>query len=278
MNGRLEGKVAVITGAASGIGAGAALRFCEQGASVIVADLQIEAGQAVAGELGDRARFIHCDVTDEASVAAAVDLAVGEFGQLDIMVNNAGVLGAVGPIAETPFEAWSRTIAILLHGVFLGMKHAARVMKPQNSGCILSMTSTAGVMGGLGPHAYTAAKHGVVGLTKSVATELAGSNVRVNAVAPGWTVTALTSAAITGDPNSSAKANALMAEKASLGFAGLPVDIANALLYLASDEARFVTGHTLMADSGMTTGGAGEPTPFHFGEPDFLREAGKHGI
>lgn len=278
MTKRLKGKVAVITGAASGIGAGAAQRFKEEGASIIIADLQDEAGNAAADELGDSARFAHCDVTDEDQVAAAVDLAVSAFGRLDIMVNNAGVLGAVGPIAETPFETWDRTISILLHGVFLGMKHAARVMVPQKSGCILSMTSTAGVMGGLGPHAYTAAKHGVVGLTRSVATELAASNVRVNAVAPGWTVTALTSAAITGDPDGSDEATALMAEKASLGFAGLPVDIANALLYLASDEARFVTGHTLMADSGMTTGGAGEPTPFHFGASDFLREAGKHGL
>lgn len=117
-----------------------------------------------------------------------------------------------------------------------------------------------------------------MGLTRSVATELARENVRVNAVAPGWTVTPMTSAAITGDPNALGEATAQMAEIASLGFAAQPRDIADALLYLASDEARFVTGHTLMADSGMTTGGGGEPTPFHFGEPDFLREAGKHGV
>ncbi len=277
MAGRLEGKVALITGAASGIGEGTAKRFAEEGASIVVADLQAEAGAAVAASLGNSARSIACNVTKEDEVAAAVDLAVSAFGKLDIMVNNAGIVGAVGPIADTTAEAWHNTIAILLDGVFYGMKHAARVMRPQGSGSILSLSSTAGVMGGLGPHAYTAAKHGVVGLTKSVGSELSRYGIRVNAVSPGNTVTAMTAGVITGDPDDTAGATETIASGAPLGIAGEPIDIANALLYLASDEARYVTGHTLVVDSGQTTGTL-EPTDFHFQDADVMREAGKRGI
>ena len=273
MSKRLEGKVAVITGAASGIGAETARMFVANGARVVVADFQEEAGRKVAAQLGEAARFIRCDVTQEADVAAAVDLAVSEFGQLDVMVNNAGIVGAVGPIAKTSAEAWDSTISVLLRGVFLGMKHAARVMVPRKTGAILSIASTAGVVGGLGPHAYTAAKHGVVGLTKSVASELATYGIRVNAVAPGNTVTAMTSAVITGDPNDTAKAEAQIAKGASLGIAGMPSDIANALLYLASEEARYVTAHTLVVDSGQTS--AIGRTVFHDAPSEVIREAGK---
>ena len=275
MAGRLEGKVAVITGAASGIGAETARVFVANGARVVVADFQEEAGKKVAAQLGDRARFIRCDVTKEQDVAAAVDLAVSAFGQLDVMVNNAGIVGAVGPISTTSAEAWDATLSVLLRGVFLGMKHAARVMSPRKTGVILSIASTAGVVGGLGPHAYTAAKHGVVGLTKSVASELAPYGIRVNAVAPGNTVTAMTSSVITGDPNDLGKTEAQIAKGTSLGIAGMPSDIANALLYLASEEARYVTAHTLVVDSGQTS--ALGRTVFHDGTNDVIREAGKRG-
>ena len=134
MSGRLEGKVAVITGGASGIGAGTTQRFVEEGARVVIADLQDDAGQALAAELGDAVRSIRCDVTEEADLAAAVDHAVAEFGQLDVMFNNAGIVGVIGPIADTPADGWDRTVAVLLRGVFLGTKHAARVMVPQRSG------------------------------------------------------------------------------------------------------------------------------------------------
>ena len=276
MSERLQGRVAVITGAASGIGAETARTFVANGARVVVADFQEEAGRKVAAQLGEAARFVRCDVTQEAQVQAAVDLAVSAFGQLDVMVNNAGIVGAVGPIAKTSLEAWDATIAVLLRGVFLGMKHAARVMAPRKRGVILSIASTAGVVGGLGPHAYTAAKHGVVGLTKSVASELAPLGIRVNAVAPGNTVTAMTSAVITGDPNDTARAEAQIAKGSPLGIAGMPSDIANALLYLASDEARYVTAHTLVVDSGQTS--AIGRTPFHDAPSDVVREAGKRGL
>ncbi len=256
MSDRLTGKTAVITGAASGIGAGAARLFHAEGANVILADRQEKPGGALAAELGARARFIRCDVTVEADVAAAVDLAVSAYGALNIMVNNAGIVGAVGPIKDTPLEDWNATLSILLTGVFLGIKHAARVMTPRRSGSILSIASTAGVMGGLGPHAYTAAKHGVVGLTKSAASELAQYGIRVNAVAPGNTVTAMTAFVVTGDANNQGATTEAIAAGAPLGIAGTPADPAYALLYLASDEARYVTGHTLLVDSGQTTGGA----------------------
>ena len=190
-SGRLDGKVAVITGGASGIGAGTARRFVAEGAQVVLADLQADAGSALAAELGAAARFAQTDVTQEDDVAAAVDLAVGEFGRLDVMFNNAGIVGVIGPMADTPTDGWDQTVAILLRGVFLGMKHAARVMVPQRSGSIISTSSTAGIIGGLGPHCYTTCKHGVIGMTKSVASELAAHGIRVNVISPGSIVTAL---------------------------------------------------------------------------------------
>ena len=261
---RLKDKVAVITGAASGIGAGTARLFHAEGAFVVIADMQEGPGAALAQSLGPRARFIRTDVTSEVDVAASVDLAVSAFGRRDVMVNNAGIIGVVGPIKDTPLDDWNRTIAILLTGVFLGIKHAARVMVPQRSGSILSVASTAGVMGGLGPHTYTAAKHGVVGLTRSAASELSQYGIRVNAVAPGGTVTAMTASLLTGNPADHDGTRRMIAAGSPLGIAAGPDDPAFAMLYLASDEARFVTGHTLLIDAGQTTGGS--IPAFHNGE------------
>ncbi|MCU0260000.1 MAG: glucose 1-dehydrogenase [Ilumatobacteraceae bacterium] len=273
MAGRLDGKVAVVTGGASGIGEGTVRRFVEEGAKVVIADLQREPGEALAAELGDATRFVSCDVTSEDDVAAAVDLAVAEFGRLDIMFNNAGIVGVVGRIADTPAEGWDRTVAVLLRGVFLGAKHAARVMVPQGSGVILSTSSTAGILGGLGPHCYTACKHAVIGLTKSIASELASSGVRANAISPGNTVTAMTSAVITGDATAIDTATERIQSQSALGFAAQPIDIANAAVYLASDEARNVTGHTLVVDAGQTTSGG--QTRFHHQPAAVLHEAGR---
>jgi NAD(P)-dependent dehydrogenase (short-subunit alcohol dehydrogenase family) len=273
MAGRLEGKVAVITGGASGIGAGTTERFVEEGACVVIADLQAEAGAELASELGDTVRFIRTDVTQEQEVAAAVDRAVSEFGRLDVMFNNAGIVGVIGPIGATPTDGWDHTVAVLLRGVFLGMKHAARVLVPQGSGTIISTSSTAGILGGLGPHCYTACKHAVIGLTKSVASELAASGVRVNAISPGSTVTAMTSAVISGDHTATDTAERQIAATSALGIAGFPVDIANAAVYLASEEARYVTGHTLVVDAGQTTlAGLGR---FHQQSSAVLHEAGR---
>lgn len=274
MSGRLQDKVALITGAASGIGAGTARRFVAEGAMVVVADMQEAAGRALVDELGPRTRFAATDVTSEADVAAAVDLAVAEFGRLDVMFNNAGIVGAVGRISETSVEAWDNTIAILLRGVFLGTKHAARVMLPQNSGAIINTSSTAGILGGLGPHAYTAAKHGVIGLTKSVANELAANGIRVNAISPGNTVSAMTAAVTSGDADAIELTTTRIAAMSPLGIAGLPEDIAAAALFLASDESRYITGHTLVVDAGQTTAGM-TPNRFNIGSPKQFHEAGR---
>ena len=273
MGNRLEGKVAVITGGASGIGEGTVRRFVEEGAHVVIADLQDDAGRALCAELGADTRFIHTDVTVEADVAAAVDLAVAEFGRLDVMFNNAGIVGAIGRISDTTADAWNRSVAVLLNGAFHGMKHAARVMVPQGSGVILSTASTAGVMGGLGPHAYTACKHAIIGLTKSVASELGSNGIRVNAIAPGNTATAMTAAVITGDHTDLATTNKHIAAGSPLGISGQPSDIANAALYLASDEARYISGHTLVVDAGQTTNGGS--ARFHQSKSALVEEAGR---
>ncbi|MEQ1704064.1 MAG: SDR family oxidoreductase, partial [Ilumatobacteraceae bacterium] len=206
--------------------------------------------EALQAELGPSTRFARTDVSREHDVAASVDLAVSAFGRLDVMFNNAGILGAVGPLVDTTDIAWHRTLGVLLDGVFFGMKHAARVMIPQRAGAIISTASIAGITGGVGPHAYTACKHAVVGLTKSVSSELGQYGIRVNAIAPGNTVTAMTAAAITGNPDDIEQATKKIASTSPLGIPGLPSDIANAALYLASDESRYVSGHTLVVDAG----------------------------
>ncbi|MBC8186957.1 MAG: SDR family NAD(P)-dependent oxidoreductase, partial [Proteobacteria bacterium] len=199
--GRIEGKVAVITGGASGIGEASVRRFCEEGARVVIADIQEDKGKALAEELGQVARFARVDVTEEDEIAAAIALAVQDFGRLDVMYNNAGVVGALGSLLETSADQWRKTIDILLNAVFFGIKQAALVMVPQGSGVILSTASTAGIVGGLGPHAYTAAKHGVVGLTKSAASELSSKHVRVNAIAPGPMATPMIAAVTSQGPS-----------------------------------------------------------------------------
>jgi NAD(P)-dependent dehydrogenase (short-subunit alcohol dehydrogenase family) len=249
----MAGKVVVVTGGASGIGRAMSERFVQEGAFVVVADVQEEVGQAVVEGFGDAGRFVATDVSKEAAVAAAVDLAVTTWGRLDCMCNNAGLVGAVGPIAETEADDWDRTVAVLLRSVFLGTKHAARVMLPQRSGVILNTTSIAGVIGGLGPHAYTACKHGVVGLTKSASAELWPSGIRVNAIAPGSTATALT-APLFGSSDVAAAERALAARDPR-GLALVAGDIAEAGLFLVSDEARHVSGHTLVVDDGRSVNG-----------------------
>lgn len=277
MSKRLEGKVAAITGGSSGFGEAAARLFVSEGARVVLGDIQDAAGQALAEELGDVAHFVHCDVSVEQDVAGLVDAAVKEFGQLDVMFNNAGIVGAVGPIETVDADEWSATTGILLDGVFFGMKHAARVMKPQNSGAIVSMSSTAGIMGGLGPHAYTASKHAVIGMTKSVAAELCHFGIRVNAIAPHGMATPMVSA-LSGDPNDIEGTKANLAAGSPLkGRAGVAEDVANAALWLASDESGYTNGHTLTTDAGVTTGSSATAPAFNEAQP-MIREAGKRGL
>lgn len=258
MGERLKGKVAVVTGGASGIGAGTVDRFVAEGARCVVADIQEEAGKKLVASHGDKAIFVKCDVANEDDVEALVRAAVAHFGRIDCMFNNAGILGAVGPIADIPGGEWRRTIDVLLSSVFYGVKHAAKAMIAQgrnadgSAGSIINTTSTAGLRAGLGPHVYTAAKHGVVGLTQSVATELGGHGIRTNAIAPGGTTTGLTAWLVTGSSDNLDEAKKKIGATNPMGRGGRVEDIANAALFLASDESSYVNGHVMVVD------GAGE--------------------
>jgi NAD(P)-dependent dehydrogenase (short-subunit alcohol dehydrogenase family) len=272
MSGRLQGKVAVVTGGASGMGRATALRFLDEGASVVVGDLNEASGEetlALAAERGqaDRLRYLKCDVAEEADVKALVAEATAAFGRLDCMFNNAGVGGAFGPISETLVEEWDYTFAVLVRGVFLGMKHASAALKAQGQGgVILSTASVAGLGGGAGPHAYSAAKAAVANLTRCVATELAQHRIRVNAIAPGAILTPLLHS---GQPE---RMEAIVKAKTPWPRLGEGADIAAMATFLASDEAEFVTGQVLVVDGGALAAG---PDFWGLGEASlFTRKAG----
>ena len=274
MTGRLGGKVAVVTGGASGIGEGTVRRFLQEGARCVLADLQDERGAELAAELGADTLFVHADVSDEVQVANLVEQAVARFGRLDCMFNNAGILGAVGPIAQTEAGDWQRTMDVLLNSVFYGIKHAARVMMPQRSGTIINTASTAGLRAGLGPHAYTTAKHAIVGVTQSVATELGRHQIRVNAIAPGATVSGMTAYVSTGDASALDEASRRIARGVPLGRPGYPLDIANAALYLASDESSWTNGAVLVVDAGGEVIGDRNHRFFEM-DSEIVQEAGR---
>jgi NAD(P)-dependent dehydrogenase (short-subunit alcohol dehydrogenase family) len=276
--GKLAGKVALVTGGASGIGEGTVRRLAADGASVVIADIQSAAAAKLADELGARCRAIGTDVTSEIDVAAAVDLAVAEFGRLDVAFANAGIFGAYGPIEKSKMADVDLTWAVDLRGVFVTMKHAARVMIPQSSGVIIATTSPAAVVGGIGNHAYSAAKAGILGLMRSVAAELRGHGIRVNAVMPGAVVSAMTADLVLGDATAIDEVTQAMTADAARGRPrpGLPADIAAAVSFLASDDASFVTGHVMVVDGGLTA--IGGDSPFargKYAEPGALLEAGR---
>ena len=277
MSNGLDGQVTVVTGAASGIGAAIAERFVEEGGRCVLVDIQDEAGRAVATRLGDAVTYVHGDVSVEDEVAGAIATATERYGRLDCVVNNAGILGAVGPIAEIDGAAWRRTVAVLLDSVFYGTKHGARVLIEQGGGVIVNIASTAGVRAGLGPHVYTAAKHGVIGLTQSVAPELGRRGIRVNAIAPGGTVTSLTACVTTGDASDLGEASKRVGRGATIGRPAVPLDIANAALFLASAEAGYISGAVLVVDAASEVIGDKNLRFVEMGTK-IVQEAGRTGL
>ncbi|TVU42414.1 hypothetical protein EJB05_08818, partial [Eragrostis curvula] len=252
---KLEGKVAVITGGASGIGACTARLFVKHGARVVIADIQDELGATLCAELGPAASsYVRCDVTNEEDVAAAVDHAVAKFGKLDIMFNNAGISGApCFSIREAGKEDFERVLAVNLVGPFLGTKHAARVMIPARRGCIISTSSLASAVSGAAAHAYTTSKRGLVGLMENAAAELGRHGIRVNCVSPFGVATPLAKAASGMDDLDDQSIEAAMEAAANLKGVGLKVnDIAAAVLFLASDDGRYVSGQNLCVDGGLS--------------------------
>jgi NAD(P)-dependent dehydrogenase (short-subunit alcohol dehydrogenase family) len=255
--GQLDGKVAIITGAASGMGRAASLLFAGEGARVVLADLNVAGGEATAAEAsaaGPRCVFQRTDVSSEKDVEALVARALGEFGQLDVMFNNAGIGGAIGPLEFVSVEDWDRTQAVCLRGVFLGIKHAIEPMRKRGGGSIISTASIAGIDGFPGLHAYCAAKAGVVNLTRSASIDLACDFIRVNCIAPGGVSTPILFGGGGVFGGSKETADAMLVHAQPLPIAGQPEDIAQAALFLASDASRFITGHTLVVDGGATAG------------------------
>ncbi|KZV18922.1 short chain alcohol dehydrogenase [Dorcoceras hygrometricum] len=257
---RLLGRVALVTGGASGIGESIVQLFYKHGAKVCIADIQEDLGQRLCKSLdgGISVTFCLCDVKVEADIQRAVDFTVDKFGSLDIMVNNAGLSGPPCPdIRDFDLSVFDHIFDVNVKGVFLGMKHAARVMIPAKKGSIISTCSVASVIGGIGPHAYVGSKHAVLGLTKNVAAELGKHGIRVNCVSPYAVATGLALAHLPEDERT---------EDALVGFRNFagananlqgveltPQDVANAVVFLASDEARYISGANIMIDGGFTS-------------------------
>ena len=246
------GRVAFITGGASGIGRATALAFARVGASVAVADVSEKGNQETARlieEESGRALAVKCDVSRSDDVQTALNNTIGAFGRLDFAFNNAGIEPKnPAPTADYEEEEWNRIIDIDLRGVFLCMKHEIPLILKQGGGAIVNTSSGAGIIGIKGSPAYTAAKHGVIGLTRAAALDYAGQNIRVNAICPGYIATPMMDRFTGGTPEGRAK----VISEEPIGRMGRPEEIANAVLWLCSDAASFVVGHALVVDGGQT--------------------------
>lgn len=256
--GRLEGKIAIITGGASGIGRGTVDLFIAEGAKVIVGDVQDDKGARIEEDHAGKAFYIHTDVSNEAQVKAMIDLAVEKFGRLDCLFNNAGYVGHSGGVVDVTPEGFRETMDVLVLGVMLGMKHAAPVMVAQGGGSIINTASVAGIGTTFGPIIYSTAKAAVMHATKWAAHDLANERIRVNAICPGGIVTPIFAKAM-GAPSQLADRTLETVQTAfnalqPIPRAGLPSDIAEAALFLASDGSSFVTGQSLAVEGGITLG------------------------
>jgi NAD(P)-dependent dehydrogenase (short-subunit alcohol dehydrogenase family) len=253
MNNPLDfsGKVALVTGAAAGMGLATAKAFAEAGAAVVLADFKEEAVKTAAKKLVDagyKATSVRCDVSDDAQVEAMVERAVGEFGRLDVAFNNAGVMAHIAPTAESTREDWDRVIGVNLRGVWSCMKYELRQMQRQRSGAIVNNASVGALTGNPGIGSYIASKHGVVGVTRTAALEYIKHGIRVNAINPGLIDTQVARDVVSGDE----KAYAEIAKNVPIGRAGTPDEIASTVLFLCSPAASYVVGHALTVDGGMT--------------------------
>ena len=248
--GSMQGNVAVITGASAGIGRETALAFGREGAAVVVADVDVDRGEKTAAEvaaLGVDACFVRTDVADEGSVAGLFRATADRFGRLDFAFNNAGIEGDQALTGDSSVENWNRTIAVNLSGVYLCMREEIPRMLANGGGAIVNNSSVAGLVGFPGIPAYTASKHGVLGLTKTAALEYAPQGIRVNAVCPGVIETEMITRFTHGD----ATAAAQLLETEPVGRLGAPSEIADAVVWLCSERSSFVTGHALAVDGGF---------------------------
>ncbi|BDI22185.1 SDR family NAD(P)-dependent oxidoreductase [Herbiconiux sp. L3-i23] len=260
MQGLLDGKVAVITGGTSGIGLATVEAFVREGAKVVVADIQDEPGAALVGRLGDAVHYVHTDVTVEADIEAAVAAAVERFGRLDVMFNNAGTPGDQSRIVDLDTEGYDKTTDLLMRAVLLGHKYAARQFIAQGSnGSIISTSSLAGLQGGWGGVGYTSSKHAMTGIVRAATSELRGTGIRSNAIAPGLVMTPIYAryAQIEAEraEEFSARLGDLLGDEQPIGRIGQTSDIADAAVFLASDLSTWITGVVLPVDGGFSAVG-----------------------
>ncbi|KAL3826178.1 hypothetical protein ACJIZ3_022207 [Penstemon smallii] len=262
---RLEGKVAIITGGAGGIGEATVRLFAAHGAYVIIADVEDNLGNTLADSISSHVTYVHCDVTSEEDIENLINSTVSKYGKLDILFNNAGILGNQSKhksILNFDADEFDQIMRVNVRGTALGMKHAARAMI-RCGGCIISTASVAGVFGGLGPHSYTASKHAIVGLTKNAACELGRYGIRVNCISPFGVATRMLVNAWREDGGEGggcvSEEEVEKMEEIVRGLGNLKGetlrtrDIAEAALFLASDESRYISGHNLVVDGGVTT-------------------------
>ena len=266
MTDRLKGKVAVITGAASGIGLATLELFVAEGARVVAADVQEEAGQALVQKYGAAVRFAKCDVTQPAQIKAAIGLAVSAFGGLDILFNNAGRGGTPAGVENWDQQGWDETHALLLRAVAAGTSYATPHMRARGGGSVINTSSISALQAGYAPIAYSVAKAGVLHYSRLAATELSKYKIRVNAIVPGFIATSIFGGGLGMDLEQARQFGQMVAAKSGsgnpVGRSGLPHDIAEAALFLASDASTFVTGTHLTVDGGLTIG------PRHSWDPD----------